>query len=90
MTENFCAQNEHQLSVQRGQQVQLLDTVHLTPGSTGLVSDEGPTEWYLVRSTLDEVSEGLVPMAAVRQVSGGLKASGSRTSIGHDAGKAGQ
>ena len=93
VAEDYTATNENELSVHRGQQVELLDS-----------SPNGNIEWCLVRvlSTSDAPvagtgigagtgppsapppaappSEGLVPMAALKQMPN-LKVSTSRTSI---------
>lgn len=74
MAQDFAASADGEISVQRGQQVELLDP---NPG--------GNTEYCLVRLvnadlTITPSNEGLIPMATIKQVPN-LKVSGSRTSI---------
>ena len=89
MTDNYVAHNDNELSVHRGQQVLLLDTLYSSNGNVSNLSGTSgaDADWCLVRSTVEgENCEGLVPMANIKQVTSGLKSSGSRTSIG-DAGR---
>ena len=72
--EDFTATNDtNELSVQRGQQVELLDTC-----------PNGNADWCLVRTLVTDArltpAEGLVPMATIKQLPN-LKISGSRQSI---------
>ncbi|KAI0211954.1 hypothetical protein LSAT2_003170 [Lamellibrachia satsuma] len=79
--EDFTATNDKELSVQKGQQVEVLDSA---PG--------GSSEWCLVRmlnSANDGTScsiqiEGRVPTATIKQVPAALTVSSSRSSIEND------
>ena len=74
VAEDYTATGDGELSVQRGQQVELLDSCA-----------GGSSELCLVRLvnadlTINPVNQGLVPMATIKQVQN-LKVSSSRTSI---------
>ncbi len=73
VVEDYKATNDQELSIQQGQHVEVLDTAPATNQN-----------WCLVRHLpLDNGStptEGLVPMANIKQVPN-LKVSSSRTSI---------
>ena len=73
VAEEFTANNVQELSVTKGQQVEIVDT-----------SPNGNSEWCLVRTLATESGvtpqEGLVPMATLKQMPN-LKVSGSHTSI---------
>ena len=77
MLDDFTAANDKELSVQKGQQVELLESA---PG--------GATGWCLVRllnSTNDVTQiEGRVPTATIKQVAAALMVSSSRGSIDND------
>ena len=75
--DDFTAANDRELSVAKGQQVELLDSA---PG--------GATDWCLVRliNCANDVTqiEGRVPTATVKQVAAALTVSSSRGSIDND------
>ena len=79
--DDFTATNDKELSVQKGQQVELLDSA---PG--------GSTEWCLVRvlngagdgSSCGVQLEGRVPTTAIKQVTTALTVSSSHGSIDND------
>ena len=79
--DDYTATNDKELSVQKGQQVELLDSA---PG--------GSTEWCLVRvlngagdsSSCGVQLEGRVPTTAIKQVTTALTVSSSHGSIDND------
>ena len=74
VVEDFSASGGQELSIQRGQTVEVLESS--TPNNL-------PPDFCLVRTLSTEGGlphEGLVPMAALKQVPN-VKVSGSRTSI---------
>ena len=78
VTEDYTASNDRELSVSRGQQVELVDAQPTSAPS-------GDTPYYLIRlanpDTADWASaEGMVPSTVLKQLPG-LRGSGSRSSI---------
>ncbi|XP_074654482.1 kalirin-like isoform X2 [Tubulanus polymorphus] len=75
--EDYTAQTPNEISLQRGQQVEIIEN-----------TNNQPSEWCLVRTFSVEgggPSEGLVPMAALKHVPNlRVSQSGSRTSIEND------
>jgi hypothetical protein len=84
VTEDYTARSDRELSVSRGQQVELIDA-HPPNAPPPPMGSDPPTQWYLIRlanpDTADWASaEGMVPMTVLKQLPG-LRGSGSRTSI---------
>ena len=87
VTEDYAAATDRELTVSRGQQVELIDA---QPSG----APAGDTPYYLIRlanpDTADWASaEGLVPSSVLKQLPG-LRGSGSRSSITIDSEAAGE